>query len=484
MNKALKLLIFTISKTNYSSLWLLILAAITGGLAFEPFNQPIALFFSVYILLSNLQKQQVFKNFFKNAAIFCFFFFLSHLYWVCWAVNVYGIPAAMPLVLVGMPIIIGIFPTICILPSYYFKENKNSFAWVLGFGWWLSEIARSFLFTGFPWNLNGYIWGLEILQSTRFFGIFGLSLLTITACVVSFTKQKRLGGLILCGFLGLWIDGYLRLKSPEINTEINLRLVQPSIDQQQKWLPDFFEKNLERFEILTTIESERPIHLTIWPEAAVTVPLDRYTNLATHLGAMIKQGYLITGAPRTNHDSYQVFSSLQVIDIKGTIHATFDKFHLVPFGEYVPLRSLNPFPKLTQGTMDYSAGDGPKTINLPGIPPFSPLICYEGIFSGAVVDGKNRPQWLLNITNDAWYGKTSGPYQHLKIVQVRAIEEGLPLIRVANNGISAVVDAYGRIIQKLELDKIGFIDASLPAALPVTFSRKFINYFGLSMLQH
>ncbi len=471
MNKTLKLPTF-----NFSSPWLLICAALAGALAFAPFNQPIALFFSVYILLSNLQMQPSFKSFFKNAAIFYFFFFLAQLYWIAWAVNVYGMPEAMPLALVGMPLIIGVFPTLLVLPSYCFKANKTKFAWMFGLGWWLSEIARSFLFTGFPWNLNGYVWGLEILQGTRFFGIFGLSLLTMASATVLFTQQKRLGSVIFCSLLGLWIDGHHRLKSPPINTAINLRLVQPSIEQQQKWRPDCFAKNLERFEILTTAESKKPIHLCIWPEAAVTVPLDKYINLTAHLGTMLRQGYLLTGAPRTTHEPYQVFSSLHAIDSAGKIHATFDKFHLVPFGEYVPLRALNPFPKLTQGSIDYSSGAGPQTITLPGIPPFSPLICYEGIFSGAVIDAKNRPQWLLNITNDAWYGSTSGPHQHLKIVQVRAIEEGLPLIRVANNGISAVIDAYGRIVDRLELDKIGLIDASLPAALPPTIYRNLINF--------
>ena len=146
---------------------------------------------------------------------------------------------------------------------------------------------------------------------------------------------------------GLWVDGYIRLKSPEDNTPINIRLVQPSIDQRQKWIPSFFEKNLERLEFLTTSSVEKNIHITIWPEAAVTVPLDQYIDLAEHLGGMLRKGYLITGAPRIDHEKSQVFSSLHVIDQSGFIHATFDKFHLVPFGEYVPLRKFNPFPKLT-----------------------------------------------------------------------------------------------------------------------------------------
>jgi len=471
MNKTLK----------YSSISLkmLIFSAIIGGIAFSPFNQPIALFFSIYTLLTYLQTQINFYHFFKQTFIFFLFFFLAQLYWVAWAFKVYGIPEIIPIGLLGMPIIIGIFPTIFIAPSFFFKENTTTFAWVFFLGWCTSEIARSFLFTGFPWNLNGYVWDLPLLQSTRFFGIFGLSFLTTAAATVLYTKQKWLGVWIFGALLGLWIEGNYRLQLPYINTDICLRLVQPSIDQQEKWRPEFFEKNLAILEILTKAKKDKPVHVVIWPEAAITIPLDTHPDFSTLLGSFIEQGYLITGAPRRDNPK-KAFSSLQALDHTGKIHATFDKFHLVPFGEYVPLRSLNPFPKLTDGKLDYSKGAGPRTIHVPGVPPFSPLICYEAIFSGAVIDAADHPQWLLNITNDAWYGITSGPYQHLKIVQVRAIEEGLPLIRVANNGISAVIDAYGRIIYQLELNKVGFIDAYLPMHLPQTLYRDLINCFTLN----
>lgn len=468
MNKSLKYISINLKY--------LILFSIIGGLAFAPFNQPIALFLSIYILLTHLETQISFYTFFKQAFIFFFFFFLTQLYWVAWAFNVYGLPEAVPIGLICMPIIIGIFPTMCILPSYFFKKNTITFSWIFFFGWCLSEIARSFLFTGFPWNLNGYVWDLSLLQSTRFFGIFGLSFLTTAAAVVLYTKQKWLGIGIFSTLLCLWVDGHNRLKSPQLNTNICLRLVQPSVNQQKKWHPDFFEKNLSLLEILSSADAQKPVHVTIWPEAAITIPLDAHVDFSAHLSSFINQGYLITGAPRRTHNPEKAFSSLQVIDHKGLIHATFDKFHLVPFGEYVPLSSLNPFPKLTSGKLDYSPGVGPRTISVVDVPPFSPLICYEAIFSGAVIDPSNRPQWLLNITNDAWYGITSGPYQHLKIVQVRAIEEGLPLIRVANNGISAVIDSYGRIIHQLELNKIGFIDAYLPTHLAQTLYRSLINF--------
>ncbi len=468
MNKSLKHINIDLKYT--------ILLSIIGGLAFAPFNQPIALFSFIYVLLIHLKEQMSFYTFFKNAFICFFFFFLAQLYWVAWAFNVYGIPEAVPVGLICMPTLIGIFPAVCILPSYFFKKHAITFAWIFFLGWCLSEIARSFLFTGFPWNLNGYVWDLSLLQSTRFFGIFGLSFLTTAAAVVLYTKQKWLGISIFGTLLCLWIDGHNHLKAPQLNTDICLRLVQPSIDQQEKWHPDFFEKNLSLLEILSRADAQKPVHITIWPEAAITIPLDAHVDFSAHLGSFINQGYLITGAPRRTHNPEKAFSSLQVIDDKGLIHATFDKFHLVPFGEYVPLSSLNPFPKLTSGKLDYSPGAGPRTISVAGVPSFSPLICYEAIFSGIVIDPSNRPQWLLNITNDAWYGVTSGPYQHLKIVQVRAIEEGLPLIRVANNGISAVIDGYGRIIHQLELNKIGFIDAHLPIHLPQTLYRRLINF--------
>lgn len=472
MNKTLK----------YSSinLKMLIISALVGGIAFAPFNQPFALLLSIYMLLSHLRAHVDFYHFFKKTFTFFFFFFLAQLYWVAWAFNVYGIPEIMPIGLICMPIIIGIFPTVFVAPSFFFRENKTVFAWVFFLGWCASETARSFMFTGFPWNLNGYVWDLPILQSTRFFGIFGLSFLTTAAATALYTKQKWVGLFIFSTLLGFWVDGHYRLQSPQINTDVCLRLVQPSVNQQEKWQPEFFEKNLAILEILTKAKKDKPIQAVIWPEAAITIPLDAYTNFSVYLGEFIESGYLITGAPRREHNPERAFSSLQVIDQYGTIHATFDKFHLVPFGEYVPLRSLNPFPKLTDGKLDYSNGAGPRTIHVAGIPAFSPLICYEAIFSGAVIDAADRPQWLLNITNDAWYGITSGPYQHLKIVQVRAIEEGLPLIRVANNGISAVIDSYGRIIHQLGLNDVGFIDAYLPVCLSQTTYRKIINFFTLN----
>ncbi|MGH6976371.1 MAG: apolipoprotein N-acyltransferase, partial [Stellaceae bacterium] len=167
------------------------------------------------------------------------------------------------------------------------------------------------------------------------------------------------------------------------------------------------------------------------------------------------------------------WNSLAAVDRNGRIVATYDKHHLVPFGEYVPLRGFLPMNKITPGTVDFSAGPGPRTLDLPNLPPVSPLICYEAIFPEQAVAPGTRPQWLLNITNDAWYGFTSGPFQHFAIARLRAVEQGLPLVRDGNNGISAVVDPLGRIVARLGLDDVGVLDAPLPRALPPTLYARF-----------
>ena len=160
---------------------------------------------------------------------------------------------------------------------------------------------------------------------------------------------------------------------------------------------------------------------------------------------------------------------MQAIDSRGDVVETYDKAHLVPFGEYVPFGRYLPVTKLTAGRVDFSAGPGPVTLPVPGAPPFSPLICYEAIFPGNVVTHSGtRARWLLNVTNDAWFGDSSGPYQHFASARLRAVEEGIPLVRVANTGISAVVDSYGRIIAALGLNTRGIVDSELPRPVPGT----------------
>jgi apolipoprotein N-acyltransferase len=187
------------------------------------------------------------------------------------------------------------------------------------------------------------------------------------------------------------------------------------------------------------------------------------------MASVIKNnGLLLTGAVRTmprGIQPYRPWNSIHAINNKAEIVATYDKFHLVPFGEYVPFRRWVSFTKLTAGRTDFSAGNGPKTIQLPGLPPFSPLICYEIIFPDNVTEPNSSARWLLNVTNDAWFGRSAGPYQHFAMARLRAVEQGIPLIRVANTGISATTDAYGRITGRLGLNAQGIVDSGLPQSI-------------------
>jgi len=207
-----------------------------------------------------------------------------------------------------------------------------------------------------------------------------------------------------------------------------------------------------------------PTHV-IWAEAAAPLFLARSKSRLALVGqAAPIGGQIITGAIRAADDG-RIYNSLHAIGGDGKITATYDKSHLVPFGEYVPFREILKIAKVTPGGRDYSAGPGPRTLRIPGLPPVGPLICYEAVFPARVTDPLDRPHWLLNLTNDGWYGRTAGPYQHFTAARLRAVEEGLPLVRVANTGISGVVDAYGRVTASLGLGRKGVLDAGLPARL-------------------
>ncbi|MGH6930469.1 MAG: apolipoprotein N-acyltransferase, partial [Dongiaceae bacterium] len=280
------------------------------------------------------------------------------------------------------------------------------------------------------------------------------------------------GGVVL--LLAIWTGGSLRLSGAgdDVVPGVRLRLVQGNVDPARKGDESYGEDVLALQRRLTT---ETPgfdgVTYAIWAETANPFPLERNPEARMEIArAAPAGGALITGVLRTDSAGgrvKQVWNSMAVVDRAGDTIATYDKFHLVPFGEYVPLhRYLRFVSKFTPGGMDFSAGPGPRTLRLPGLPPVGPLICYEIIFPGQVVDRTDRPRWLLNITNDGWYGISTGPYQHFVSARLRAVEEGLPVIRVANTGISGAVDAYGRVLAQTPLGEPDVIDVDLPQPLP------------------
>ena len=268
----------------------------------------------------------------------------------------------------------------------------------------------------------------------------------------------------------IWLGGTIRLlvQNPVPVAGVELLIVQPNIPQELKWRGDTRKAALEKHMRMTLASKTDAISHVVWPETAVPYNLSQDSVLADWLSvAAPKNGLLITGAIRSRDraGSFQLWNSLHAVDSDGMLRLTYDKHHLVPFGEYMPLRGIMSFAKLTHGDMDFSSGPGNQTLEVPGLPPVSPLICYEAIFPGRVISSEARPGWILNITNDGWFGNTAGPYQHLQAARLRAVEEGLPLVRAANTGISAVVDPLGRYVGRLSLGVEGVLHAPLPSAI-------------------
>ena len=271
---------------------------------------------------------------------------------------------------------------------------------------------------------------------------------------------------------------------------MRLRLVQAGITQADKWRPELRDQHLDLYLRLSSAltETGQPPNFShlIWPETATPFFLaDDHSRRKKIAQALPGQGVLITGSPRrggSSRDDIRLYNGILSLDAKNRIAVIYDKAHLVPFGEYLPWRktlSRIGVDKLAHGAVDFSPGVGPRSVSLPALPPFRPLICYEIIFPGEILgeipssSHEGDPKWLLNLTNDAWFGTGFGPQQHLDIARIRAVELGLPIVRAANTGISAIIDPYGRIIEQLPLGAAGFLDSKLPMALPKTLYAQF-----------
>lgn len=370
--------------------------------------------------------------------------------------------------------------------------------------WVVVEWLRGHILTGFPWNLVGMAWLSvpAVAQAASVVGVYGLSLLAVVVAAMpsalaapSRGRRPRRGALAAVTVatvvaLAIGIAGGLRMASHPTETveDVTLRLVQANIDQRDKWRTERREGNLARYVALSTGPGSEDVTHVLWPETAVPFYL---ANDAEHRAIAARaapvDGLLITGslrAERAADGAVRVFNSVLAIDRHGRITGVYDKAHLVPFGEYVPLKGLLPIRKLTAGMQDLTAGDGPRTLHLAGVPPVSPLICYEAIFPSAVAEnaGDARPGWLFNVSNDGWFGRTGGPHQHFASARLRAIEEGVPMVRAANTGISGVIDPVGRVIARIDLHAEGVIDSLLPRAIarPTLYAR--FGDFGLFLL--
>lgn len=343
-----------------------------------------------------------------------------------------------------------------------------------------AELARSYVLTGFPWALIGTIWIDTLLaQTVALFGLHGLGLASMLALVAGFavTRHARtpatralsgplVSALCLGGLAGL---GAVRPPAPETPaTAPLLRLVQPNAAQHLKWDPGMVPVFLDRQIELTRTAANAPRpDLVIWPETAIAYRLERAGPILARIADSAGGVPVVLGTVRRPPEGPT--NTLAVIDPSGTPSHIYDKAHLVPFGEYVPfgdvaarfgLRGL----AVSEGG-GFFAGPGPVLLDLGALGTALPLICYEAIFPNFGRTEALAADWMLQITNDAWFGQFAGPQQHLVLARFRAIERGMPLVRAANTGISAVIDARGDVVQSLPLNVIGTVDARLPSRL-------------------
>jgi apolipoprotein N-acyltransferase len=337
-------------------------------------------------------------------------------------------------------------------------------------------MLRGVLFTGFPWNLLGTVWAFASLpiQAAAWIGVHGLTLVTVLLALAPLAGRR--GWLAACGTLVILGGfGLARLwpEEPEPHP-VALVLVQGNVAQETKWREENRWPIFRRYIQLTDegvqlARREAPASriLAIWPETASPFLLAsdaEAARLATQ--PLPPEALLLAGSVRAafgpDGRASRVWNSLVALDAQGTVLGAVDKTHLVPFGEYMPLRGLIPL-RVVRSGLDFSAGPGLRAVSLPGLPSFTGLICYEVIFPGNVT-GPDRPGFLVNITNDAWFGVSAGPWQHLAAARLRAVEEGLPLVRAAQTGISAVFDARGRVVASMGLASTGVVVAPLPRA--------------------
>ena len=473
------------------------------NLAFPPiFFFPALVCIGILIFIIN--KQDNAFEAFKVGWLFGFGFYLFNLYWITVGVSIYidKFWWALPFALVVLPIFLAFYKAIVAVFFYYirnFNYNITSFASI----WVILEITRAKLFTGFPWSLMAYSFSFSdiVIQITSIIGSYGLSLIIVWSFgVFCFLLEQRYRKFFvnLVPIAAVWsfiiVFGTGNLDAnPTTYTDLKLRLVQPSIKQKDKWSLEEFWNNFYTHKYLSTsnLDKFNP-DIIIWPESAVTLePTYLQVNKALTSVVADSESMLITGGVTNNFRNpnrkrYKVHVSIYAVNEDGNIIFDYHKSHLVPFGEYVPFGL--PINKITPGIFSFTPGKPGFVVKIENYDlKIRPLLCYEIIFPDEVRMSNTSADAIFNLTNDAYYGNTSGPYQHFYTARMRAVENGLPLVRVANNGITAIFDSVGRILKRSELNDIGYIDAYLPeklenATIYSQFGNKYVYLFTLSFI--
>lgn len=446
-----------------------------------------------------------FKQAFGIGWWFGFGYFVVSLYWIgaAFLVEAEKFAVLLPLAVAALPAGLALFWGLATgVASMSWKPGVHRIV-ILATTLTLAEWIRGHVLTGFPWNSIGYaslgLPGLE--QWAAFTGLYGVTFVILlfgflpvliidrnTPC----QRQNLVSGCLIVVMIAVvWGVGIIRSFNSgthAVQTTDNpvVRVVQPAIEQSKKWSRTFREENIDRYFRLSrdnNVTSKTPGQSTadvvIWPETALPLIYSESPDIQKRVAQLLgPDSYLLMGALRRQLSPggasarQSFYNAVIAIDTNGRVVATYDKFHLVPFGEYLPgERWLQPLGlrKIITLPGGFGSGSGPQTVTIGRLPAFSPLVCYEIGFPGAVVDKENRPRWIVNVTNDGWFGRTAGPHQHLAQARLRAIEQGMPVVRAANTGISAMIDPVGVVVKSLPLGESGAFNVAVPPALPPTF---------------
>jgi apolipoprotein N-acyltransferase len=430
---------------------------------------------------------------------FGFGYFVAGLYWIGMAFLVDADEFAwlLPFAVIGLPMFLALYTGLGALlaRALWSAGAARIFAFALSLA--AAEWLRGHLVSGFPWNSFGYALGdiSFFSQAAAYVGLWGLTLLTLAVFAspaALIDKRRRFLPMTLAtltlaalGGLGAW---RLAANGTDYVPGARLRIMQPNLTQDERFRTSAKNEIMDRYAAISDratspeIQGVHDVTHLFWPESAFPFFLEREADMLARVARLISPGtILVTGAARAQEPAPgekepRYYNSIRVIGADGAILATYDKVHLVPFGEYLPfqhfLESLG-LQQLTKQRGGFSAGPKLRALDIPGLPPAAPLICYEAIFPGAVMPDGPRPAWMLNVSNDAWFGLTPGPYQHLAQARLRAVEEGLPLVRATNNGISAVIDPFGRIRKSIPLGQEGVLDSKLPMPIEPTFYARY-----------
>jgi apolipoprotein N-acyltransferase len=446
-----------------------------------------AFFISLPLFLIRFESEATFREAFLASWSFGFGYFCVALHWIGFAflVDAKTYLWMMPFAVGGLAAVMAIYWGIAGLTARLMSRIMTP---LFGFPITLSvcEWLRGHLMTGFPWAVPGLaVDGMgPVAQLASVTGMTGLTLLillwaaTPAVFIAGAHRSTRASlSILLLALPAAYFWGSSRLAShpPSFVDGFDLRVVQPNLSQDEKWRAENASRSFDELVTLSTSPASGfNIKLIVWPESAVSFLIDESDEAKAVLrDALADEQVLLTGSlRRLQTDRETFFTSIVAFDSEANIIGVYDKWRLVPGGEFLPFASiLEPlgFQRVVSLPGGFTAGPGPGAIDLPGLGRFGMLICYEAAFPHDLVAAGPRPTGFVNVTNDGWFGSSTGPYQHLAQVRLRAIEQGIPIVRSANTGISTVFDAFGRDQGQLNLNQSGFLDAHLPVALPAPF---------------